>query len=114
MSPIIAIHNLSKTYDSGLQALKAVNLEIKKGEIFALLGPNGAGKTTLIGIVCGMVRASGGSVTVGGHDIVSGYRGARAHDRSRAAGADRRRVRDRLGHGELHPRPVRQERRTGR
>ena len=77
MSPIIAIHNLSKTYDSGLQALRSVDLEIHKGEIFALLGPNGAGKTTLIGIVCGTVRSTAGSVTVAGHDIVRGYRAAR-------------------------------------
>jgi len=77
MPPIIAIENLSKTYDSGLQALKGVDLEIRKGEIFALLGPNGAGKTTLIGIVCGTVRASAGSVTVAGHDIVRDYRATR-------------------------------------
>src|SRR5690242_20573821 len=77
MRSVISIAGLTKTYASGLQALKAVDLEIKKGEIFALLGPNGAGKTTLIGIVCGTVRASGGAVTVGGHDVVSGYRGAR-------------------------------------
>ncbi len=77
MPPIIAIENLSKTYDLGLQALKGVDLEIRKGEIFALLGPNGAGKTTLIGIVCGTVRASTGSVTVAGHDIVRDYRATR-------------------------------------
>ncbi|MGD9508637.1 MAG: ABC transporter ATP-binding protein [Geminicoccaceae bacterium] len=77
MSPIIAIHNLAKTYASGLQALKAVDLEIRKGELFALLGPNGAGKTTLIGIVCGTVRASSGTVSVGGHDILRDYRAAR-------------------------------------
>ncbi|MGI8525826.1 MAG: ABC transporter ATP-binding protein [Pseudolabrys sp.] len=71
---MISIVNLSKTYASGFHALKAVNLEIKRGEIFALLGPNGAGKTTLISIVCGIVRPSEGSVTVDGHDIVSGYR----------------------------------------
>ena len=74
MPPIIAIKQLSKTYDSGLQALNAVDLEIRQGEIFALLGPNGAGKTTLIGIVCGTVRASAGRVTVAGHDIVRDYR----------------------------------------
>src|SRR6478672_10892917 len=75
--PVISIKNLSKTYDSGFQALKCVNLDIRKGEIFALLGPNGAGKTTLIGIVCGTVRASSGSVTVAGHDIVRDYRATR-------------------------------------
>jgi ABC-2 type transport system ATP-binding protein len=75
---MISIKNLSKSYASGFQALKTVNLDIRAGEIFALLGPNGAGKTTLIGIVCGILRATSGSVTVGGHDIVAGYRAARA------------------------------------
>ncbi|WP_249115745.1 ABC transporter ATP-binding protein [Azoarcus sp. L1K30] len=74
---MISISNLSKTYDSGFQALKTVNLDIRRGEIFALLGPNGAGKTTLISIVCGLVNASTGTVTVGGHDIVTDYRAAR-------------------------------------
>ncbi len=78
MPPIITVSNLSKTYASGFQALKSVDLEIRRGEIFALLGPNGAGKTTLINIVCGIVRASGGSVTVDGHDIGADYRAARS------------------------------------
>ena len=78
MSDVISIANLSKTYASGFQALKHVSLRIRKGEIFALLGPNGAGKTTLINIVCGIVRASEGTVTVDGHDIVRDYRQARA------------------------------------
>ena len=78
MSPVISIQNLSKTYATGFQALKSVSLDIRAGEIFALLGPNGAGKTTLIGIVCGIVNASDGRVTVGGHDIVEDYRPARA------------------------------------
>ncbi|MGL4289664.1 MAG: ABC transporter ATP-binding protein [Phreatobacter sp.] len=78
MQPIISVANLSKTYASGFQALKTVNLEIRRGEIFALLGPNGAGKTTLIGIICGIVNASTGSVTVDGHDIGRDYRAARA------------------------------------
>jgi ABC-2 type transport system ATP-binding protein len=77
MQPIIAIADLSKTYASGFQALKNINLEIGRGEIFALLGPNGAGKTTLIGVVCGIVNASAGTVTVDGHDIVADYRAAR-------------------------------------
>ncbi|MCJ2006346.1 ABC transporter ATP-binding protein [Methylobacterium sp. J-092] len=77
MSPIISIDNLSKTYASGLSALKTVNLAIARGEIFALLGPNGAGKSTLINIVCGIVTPSTGTVMVDGHDIASGYRGAR-------------------------------------
>ena len=77
MQPIISIANLSKTYASGLAALKGVNLDIRRGEIFALLGPNGAGKSTLINIVCGIVTPSGGSVTVDGHDILTEYRAAR-------------------------------------
>ena len=78
MPPIISIAGLEKRYASGLQALKRVDLEIRKGEIFALLGPNGAGKTTLINIVCGIVTPSAGSVTIGGHDILSDYRAARS------------------------------------
>jgi ABC-2 type transport system ATP-binding protein len=78
MPPIIAVSNLSKTYASGFQALKNVDLEIRHGEIFALLGPNGAGKTTLISIVCGIVKASEGAVTADGHDIVRDYRAARS------------------------------------
>jgi ABC-2 type transport system ATP-binding protein len=74
---IISIRGVSKTYASGFSALKNVNLEIRRGEIFALLGPNGAGKTTLINIICGIVNASGGSVTVGGFDNVKNYRDAR-------------------------------------
>jgi ABC-2 type transport system ATP-binding protein len=77
MSSIISIRKLSKTYASGFQALKSVDLEIRKGEILALLGPNGAGKTTLIGIVCGIVNASSGTVTADGHDIARDYRAAR-------------------------------------
>jgi ABC-2 type transport system ATP-binding protein len=75
---ILAISRLTKTYASGLQALKAVSLEIRKGEIFALLGPNGAGKTTLINIVCGIVTPTSGEVAVAGHDIVRDYRAARS------------------------------------
>jgi len=78
MNSVISIANLSKTYESGFQALKNVSLEIENGEIIALLGPNGAGKTTLISIVCGIVNASAGMVTVNGHDIVRDYRQARA------------------------------------
>ena len=78
MTPAISIRNLSKTYASGFQALKGVDLDVERGEIFALLGPNGAGKTTLISIVCGLVNASGGSVAVNGHDNVRDYRAARA------------------------------------
>ncbi len=73
MQPIISIKNLQKTYATGFRALKDINLDIRRGEIFALLGPNGAGKTTLIGIVCGIVNASTGSVTVDGHDIAADY-----------------------------------------
>jgi len=78
MPDIISVANLSKTYASGFEALKNINLAIRRGEIFALLGPNGAGKTTLISTICGIVRATVGSVTVDGHDIVRDYRAARA------------------------------------
>ncbi|PPE69956.1 ABC transporter ATP-binding protein [Caldimonas thermodepolymerans] len=78
MSAIISVSGLCKTYASGLAALKHIDLEIRRGEIFALLGPNGAGKTTLIGTICGIVRPTSGSVRVGGHDIVSDFRAARA------------------------------------
>jgi ABC-2 type transport system ATP-binding protein len=78
MKPVISIRDLVKTYASGFQALKLVNLEIDKGEIFALLGPNGAGKTTLINIVCGIVTPSGGTVVADGHDIARDYRAARS------------------------------------
>jgi ABC-2 type transport system ATP-binding protein len=74
---ILSISGLSKTYASGFSALKNVDLQIRRGEIFALLGPNGAGKTTLISIVCGIVNASGGKVAVDGHDIAADYRAAR-------------------------------------
>ncbi|MBT8434071.1 MAG: ATP-binding cassette domain-containing protein, partial [Gammaproteobacteria bacterium] len=72
--PLVHIDALSKVYESGHRALNKVNLEIKEGEILALLGPNGAGKTTLISIICGLVSATSGSVSVAGHDIVTEYR----------------------------------------
>ena len=78
MQPIISISHLSKTYASGFEALKDINLDIRKGEIFALLGPNGAGKSTLINIICGIVTPSAGKVVVDGHDIVTDFRAARA------------------------------------
>ena len=78
MQPIVSVTNLSKTYASGVHALKNINLAIRRGEIFALLGPNGAGKTTLISIICGIVKASEGSVVVDGHDIGTAYRAARS------------------------------------
>ena len=78
MPSIITISSLTKTYASGLQALKPIDLQIQRGEIFALLGPNGAGKTTLISIVCGIVTPSTGTVTVDGHDIVQDYRATRS------------------------------------
>ena len=109
MQPVISVSNLSKTYASGFQALKNVDLEIRRGEIFALLGPNGAGKTTLISIVCGIVNADARARSLAdGHDIVARLPRRAREDRPRAAGADHRRLRDRLGHGELQPRPVRQ------
>jgi ABC-2 type transport system ATP-binding protein len=78
MPPVISISKLTKIYASGLQALKGVDLDIRRGEIFALLGPNGAGKTTLINIICGIVTPTSGTVLVGGHDILHAYRAARA------------------------------------
>ena len=78
MQPIIAVSNLTKTYANGFHALKGIDLKIRKGEIFALLGPNGAGKTTLINIICGIVRATSGTVTIDGHDIVTDFRAARS------------------------------------
>jgi ABC-2 type transport system ATP-binding protein len=78
MPSIISIKGLSKTYASGFQALKTINLDIQRGEIFALLGPNGAGKTTLIGVICGIVNATAGTVTVDGHDIITDFRAARS------------------------------------
>jgi len=76
--PIISVARLTKTYASGFQALKPIDLDVRRGEIFALLGPNGAGKTTLISIICGIVNPSGGTVVVNGHDIIRDYRAARA------------------------------------
>jgi len=78
MTPAISVSHLDKTYASGYQALKDINLEIRQGEIFALLGPNGAGKTTLISVICGIVNPSGGSVMVDGHDIIAEYRTTRS------------------------------------
>ena len=78
MTPLVSIRNLSKTYATGFQALAAVDLEIRRGEILALLGPNGAGKTTLISIICGIVTPSTGTVSVDGHDIIKDYRVTRS------------------------------------
>jgi len=77
LQPIISVKNLTKQYASGFQALKGVDLDIRRGEIFALLGPNGAGKTTLINIICGIVNPSTGTVQADGHDVVNDYRAAR-------------------------------------
>jgi len=78
MQDVISVASLSKTYQSGLQALKGIDLTIRRGEIFGLLGPNGAGKTTLISIICGIVTPTEGRVSVDGHDILADYRAARA------------------------------------
>ncbi len=78
MAAIVSVNALKKTYQGGFEALKSVSLDIEDGEILALLGPNGAGKTTLISVICGMVNPTGGAVTVGGHDIITDYRAARA------------------------------------
>jgi ABC-2 type transport system ATP-binding protein len=77
MAPILSIRDLRKTYDTGFEALKGVSLDIAEGEILALLGPNGAGKTTLISAVCGITRITGGTATVGGHDVGRDWRAAR-------------------------------------
>ena len=77
MAPIVSIRNLTKSYATGFQALKGVDLDIEQGEILALLGPNGAGKTTMISIICGIVNPTGGSVTVGGFDVIRDFRKTR-------------------------------------
>ena len=106
--PAIAIRGVTKVYPSGFQALHGIDLEIAPGEIFALLGPNGAGKTTLISIVCGIVTPTTGTILANGHDILRDYRGGAQRHRPRAAGTGDGCVRDRDGHGQLQPRPVRQ------
>jgi ABC-2 type transport system ATP-binding protein len=78
MQSIISVNNLNKTYASGFQALKNINLEINRGEIFALLGPNGAGKTTLISIICGIVNMTDGEIIADGHNIIADFRAARS------------------------------------
>ena len=78
LEPIISVSNLAKTYASGFRALKKINLNIRRGEIFALLGPNGAGKTTLISIICGIVNPTEGAIQADGHDIITEYRAARS------------------------------------
>jgi len=78
LQPVVSVSHLSKTFASGFEALKDINLEIRSGEIFALLGPNGAGKTTLISVICGIVNPTKGEVLAGGHDIITEYRAARS------------------------------------
>jgi len=78
MSSIVSVRDLRKTFAGGFEALKGVNLEIEEGEILALLGPNGAGKTTLISTICGITVGTSGSISVGGHDVITGYRAARS------------------------------------
>lgn len=78
MASIVTVRNVNKTYESGLRALKDINLDIKRGEIFGLLGPNGAGKTTLISIICGIVMPTSGTITVDGHDAIQDFRAARS------------------------------------
>ena len=97
MQSILSISGVTKTYATGFKALKEINLDIERGEIFALLGPNGAGKTTLISIVCGIVNRSSGTVTVDGHDITQGLPRRAQPDRAGAAGTDHRRLRDACG-----------------
>ena len=83
MHPIISIQGLNKTYADGFQALKSVDLEVDRGEIFGLLGPNGAGKTTLISTICGITVPSSGTITVGGHDTQTAFRAARSRSAAR-------------------------------
>ncbi len=106
--PILSIRKLRKAYGSGVEALKSVDLDIKRGEIFALLGPNGAGKTTLINIICGIVTPTDGEVLVEGQDWQRDYRHAREPDRPCSPGAYDRRLRNSLEHGQLLARDVRQ------
>ena len=107
------VAHLSKTYDSGFEALKDINLEIREGEIFALLGPNGAGKTTLISIICGIVTPSTGTVTAGGHDIVDDYRAARSLIGLVPQELTIAPFETVLEHDPLQPRPVQPARRPG-
>ena len=113
MSSIVSIRKLCKTYASGFQALKAVDLDIRRGEIFALLGPNGAGKTTLISIICGIVNPSSGTVVADGHDIVRDYRAARSKIGLVPQELSTDAFETVLGHGEVQPRPVRQAAESG-
>ena len=105
MSSAISVANLSKTYKSGFQALKNINLEIRQGEIFALLGPNGAGKTTLISIICGIVNASTGKILANGHDIVTDYRKTRSLIGLVPQELTTDAFRNPLGNREFQPRP---------
>jgi ABC-type Fe3+/spermidine/putrescine transport system ATPase subunit len=109
IAPAISVSRLDKIYASGFQALKNINLDIRHGEIFALLGPNGAGKTTLIGVICGIVNPSSGTVTVDHFRLSAGA----LADRSGAPGIDHRRLRNAAGDLTLFPRVVRQARQPG-
>ena len=111
--PIVSVKGLGKTYKSGLQALKRIDLDIRRGEIFALLGPNGAGKTTLIIIICGIVTPSAGTVIADGHDIVRDYRAARAKIGLVPQELSTDAFETRLGDVALQPRPVRQAAESG-
>ena len=111
--PILSIRGLRKQYATGVEALKAVDLDIRRGEIFALLGPNGAGKTTMISIICGIVNATAGEVLIDGKNWQKHLsRSAHAH-RPRSAGADAGRVRAADQHGQLQPRTVRPRAQSG-
>ena len=108
MTSAISVSRLCKTYASGFEALKDINLDIRDGEIFALLGPNGAGKTTLISIICGIVSPSTGTVAVDGHDIISDYRAARSMIGLVPQELTTDAFENRLGDHAFQPRPVRQ------
>ena len=101
MDPIVVVSSLDKIYASGHHALKSINLEIRRGEIFALLGPNGAGKTTLIGVICGLVRPTAGSVTADGSDIATRLPRRARQDRACAARIGDRHVLESMGYGQL-------------
>ena len=113
MQPIVSVKQLSKTYASGLQALKNIDLEIERGEIFALLGPNGAGKTTLIGTICGIVNPSGGKDRRRRPRHRPRLPRRSGKDRAGAAGAHHQRFRDGVGGRQFQPRPVRQAKGPG-
>ena len=108
MAAIVSVEDLRKVYASGFEALKGVSLDIEEGEILAMLGPNGAGKTTLISTICGITVPTSGRITVGGHDVVTDYRAARALIGLVPQEISLQPFDDGDRHRPLHPRPLRQ------